>query len=256
MWWLIILIPLILITLLLFLKVRLCIAYENDISVKLKILLFNIPLFPAKKKKPKPRDFTVKKLRKKQAALEKKSAKKLAKKQAKEQKKAEEAENAPKKDKATQIKEILDLIKLVLENVMSPFGRYLKIEILKMRIVIGTPDPAKTAFLYGTVSQSVSYIIEMLSNITNIDVKKKNSITITPDFFEGRSEAEINLTLGLRVWHALSLAVKFFMAYIKHSRTKAAETVQLDTEAAKNTADTDNTNETNDTNNIKINSEE
>ena len=247
MWWLAAVIPLVLIILLLFLKVRVCLAYENDLSVGIRVLLFNIPLSPAKKKKPKPRDYSVKKMRKRQAALEKKAAKKQAKKQAKEQKKAEEAENAPKKDKAAQIKEILELIKLVLENVMSPFGRYLKIEILKMHIVIGTPDPAKTALVYGGVSQSVAYIIELLSNITNVDVKKKNSIRVAPDFFEGRSEASINLTIGLRVWHALSLAIKFFMAYIKHSRTKAAETAKLDIEAANNT---------NDSNKININSEE
>ena len=249
MWWLILLIPLILIFLLLFLKVRLCIAYENDISIGIKVLLFNIPLLPAKKKNPKPRDYTVKKMRKRQAALDKKAAKKKAKQLEKEQKKAAEAENAPKKDKATQIKEILELIKLVLENVMSPFGRYLKVEILKMHIVIGTPDPAKTAVVYGAVSQSVSYIIELLSNVTNVDVKKKNSITVTPDFFEGRSNAKINLTLGLRVWHALSLAIKFFMAYLKHTRTKAAETAKADLAAAQE-------NTQNDSNNTKINSEE
>ena len=106
---------------------------------------------------------------------------------------------------------------------MSPFGRYLKVEILDMHIKIGNDDPSKTAFLYGTVCQSVAYIVELLSNITNVDVKRKNSITVEPDFFQGKTAANINITLGLRVWHALSLAIKFFMGYITARNAKQAE---------------------------------
>ncbi len=219
MWWLILLIPIAILVLLLFLKVKLCIVYEDDFSVKVKLLLFNIPIYPRPQKKPKPKDYSIKALQKKQ--------KKLNKKALKQQKKSEmqpQAKEAPQKDKATKIKEILEIIKLVLDNVMSPFGRYLKVEIINIHITVGNDDPAKTAVIYGGICQLVAYIVELFSNLTNVDVKKSNSITVKPDFLEGKTDAKINITLGLRVWHSLSLAFKFFMAYIKKKNQKTTAT--------------------------------
>lgn len=210
MWWLVLLIPIALIVLLLFLKIRLCLVYDDDFSVKIKVLLFNINLFPRSRKKPNPKKYSIKALQKKQNKLNPKNAKKNK----------PIPQKTTKKDKSTKLKEILELIKIILENVMSPFGRYLKVEIIKMHITVGTDDAAKTAVAYGGICQLTSYIVELLSNLTNVDVKKKNSIIVQPDFLEGKTNAKINITLGLRVWHSLSLAFKFFMAYIKRKNQK------------------------------------
>lgn len=213
MFWLIALIPLALIIFVLFLKVRLCLIFENDLVVRIKILLFNIDLFPKKQKKLKPSDYSLKKLERKQ--------KKLAKKQKKKQPQEKiEPQPTAKPAKAEKIKDVLDIVKIVLENVMSPFGKYLKVEIIKLYVRIGTDDAARTALVYGLVSQTASYIIGLLSHLTNVDIKKKNSINISPDFLSETSEAAINITLGLRGWHALVLATKFFMGYIKHKYNK------------------------------------
>jgi hypothetical protein len=206
MWWLLLLIPFALIMLVLFVKVRLCLIYEDDLDVKVKVLFFNIPLYPQKQKKIKPSDYSLNKLQKKQAKLDKKS---------KKQPKKQTASQPKGKDTATKIKDSIGLIRIILDNVMSPFGRYLKIEIIKIYVKIASEDAAKTAFIYGLASQGIAYIIELLSNVTNVDVKKKNSIRIIPDFLDTTSEARINITLGLRGWHAFVLAVKFFMGYIK-----------------------------------------
>ncbi len=199
MWWLLLLLPLAIIVFILFLKVRLCLVYEESLSVHLKIMLFKYPLFPQKQEKVKAKDYSLKKLEKKQSKLKKKS-----------KNKEESIKTNQEKDKATQIKDILEIVKIVLENVMSPFGRYLKVEVVKLYVKIATDDAAKTAVIYGVASQTVAYIIEILSNITNVDVKRKNSIQVIPDFLSEKSEAKINITLGLRGWHALSLATKFF----------------------------------------------
>lgn len=215
MWWLILLIPIILLVLLMFLKLRLCLTYENDFSVKIKVLFFNISLLPRSVKKPNPKKYSLKALQKKQNKLNKKKTKK----QSAESSEAT-AQESPSNNKSSKIKEILEIIKIILENVMSPFGRYLKVEIIKMHITVGTDDPAKTALIYGGICQLTSYIVELLSNLTNVDVKKQNSIIVNPDFLEGKTDAKINITLGLRVWHGLSLALKFFMGYIKRKNQK------------------------------------
>ena len=215
MWWLVLLIPIALIVLLLFLKIRLCLVYDDDFSVKIKVLFFNINLFPRSVKKPNPKKYSIKALQKKQNKLNKKKTKKQS-----ENNVQGSAQEETSNNKSSKIKEILELIKIILENVMSPFGRYLKVEIIKMHITVGTDDPAKTAVIYGGICQLTSYIIELLSNLTNVDVKKQNSIIVNPDFLEGKTDGKINITLGLRVWHGLSLALKFFMGYINKKNKK------------------------------------
>ncbi|MBE6718541.1 MAG: DUF2953 domain-containing protein [Ruminococcaceae bacterium] len=217
MWWLIPLILLLLIILLLHLRIRLCIIYNEDLDVHLKLLFFNIPIFPKKQKKPKAKDYSIKKLRKKQKKIEKKNAKKELKKQKKQ------TEQPANKDRKKQITEILELIKIVLEYVMPPFGKYFRLEILKLNIKIGSSDPSKTAVTYGLVSQSVAYIIELLSNITNVDVKKHNGINVYADFMSEKSNAEINIILNLKVWHSLFLAFKFFMGFLKRRSQKTTQ---------------------------------
>ncbi len=209
MWWIIPLVILFLICLIPFLRVRLCLAYDEELTVKIKVLFIPFTLFPQKQKKIRAKDFSIKRMQKKQ-------------KKQKTKKKAEK----PKKDsqgKGKKITEILELIKIILNNVLSPFGRYLKLEIAKIHVKIGTDDPAKTAVYYGLASQSVAYIVEFLSNITNVSVKNKKSISVVPDFTSDRSDAKIDITFGLRVWHAVSLATKFYLGYNKLTENKNAK---------------------------------
>lgn len=201
MYWLLLLIPFALIMSILFLKVRLCIIFDKELSAHLKILFFKHNLFPEKKEPLNPKDYSLKKLEKKQKRIKKK--------------KTANSEQTQDK-KITQISDVLDIVKIILENVMSPFGKYLKVEIAKIYVKVATNDAAKTATVYGLISQSVAYIIEILSNLTNVNVKKKNSIEVVPDFLSEKSEAKINITLCLRGWHAFSLVIKFFMGYTKH----------------------------------------
>ncbi len=210
MWWIILLVILFLICLIPFLRVRLCLAYDEDLTVKLKILFIPYTLFPQKQKRIRAKDFSIKKLQKKQKKQKTKKSTKKAKEET--------------KDKNKNINEILELIKIILDNVLSPFGRYLKLEIAKIHVKIGTDDAAKTAVYYGLASQSVAYIVEFLSNLTNVSVKSKKSISVVPDFASDKSDAIINITFGLRIWHAVSLATKFYLGYNNLKENKQQKT--------------------------------
>ena len=214
MWWIILLVILFLICLISLLRVRLCLAYDKELTVKLKVLCIPITLFPQKQKRIRAKDYSIKELQKKQ----RKQNKQKPKKKKKAEKPKEEAKGTGEK-----ITEILDLVKIVLNNVLSPFGRYLRLEIAKIHVRIGTGDPAKTAVYYGLASQSVAYIVEFLSNVTNVSVKNKKSISVVPDFTSESSDAVINITFGLRVWHAVSLAIKFYLGYNELTENKNAK---------------------------------
>ncbi len=206
MWWIIPVVILFLVCLIPFLRVRLSLVYDKDLAVKIKVLFIPFTLYPSKKKKLKPKDYSIKNLRKKQKKLK--------------TKKTPDKPKQDKSDKNKKINDILELIKIILDNVLSPFARHLKLEIAQIYIKIATDDAAKTAIYYGLASQSVSYIVEFLSNVTNVAVKSKKSIKVLSDFTSDKSEAKINLTFGLRVWHLATLATKFFLGYNKSKTNK------------------------------------
>ena len=205
MWWIFLLIPIAFILLILFLKVRLCVIYEDELSVYLKVLCFKFSLYPQKTKKIKPKNFSIKNFKKRKKKLQKKD----------NNQQANDQQEKDEKDKSTKIKEIVEIIKIILDRVILPFSNYLKVEIVKIYIKIASSDASKTAMIYGLVSQSTAYIIELLSNITNVDVKSKKSINVVCDFLSDESDAKINITFSLRCWHAISLALKFFTGYLK-----------------------------------------
>ena len=81
MWYLIPLILALVIVFLLFLKIRVCLSYEDEFVVKVKVLFLNFSIIPKKEKKIKPKNYSLKKLQKRQDKLKKKNQKKEQKKQ-------------------------------------------------------------------------------------------------------------------------------------------------------------------------------
>ena len=65
MWWIIPLVILFLICLIPFLRVRLCLDYDEELTVKIKVLFIPFTLFPQKQKKIRAKDFSIKRMRKK-----------------------------------------------------------------------------------------------------------------------------------------------------------------------------------------------
>ncbi|MCL2518792.1 MAG: DUF2953 domain-containing protein, partial [Oscillospiraceae bacterium] len=85
---------------------------------------------------------------------------------------------------------------------------------------VATDDAAKTALLYGAVSQSVVYLLEIIQK--NVKKVKKGRILVVSDFTGTDFDARINITFKLRVWQILSLALKTAFTYIK-SKSKNSE---------------------------------
>ncbi len=198
---------------LLFLKGSLHIDYSDTLCVYVRVLFLKIQLYPKKEKRVKVKNFSLKNLNKKREKLKVKKTKKKAKKK----------ETEEEKSKTGKIKGILEIIKIILEGVVPKFGKHLRIKVFKMNIKVATGEPDKTAIMYGIISQSAAYIIEILSNITNVRVRSKKSINIYPDFLSDKSDAEIHLSFNLRVWHIFSLVVNFFLTYLKKNSNKNTE---------------------------------
>ena len=182
-----------LITAILLTKLRLIICYEDDLRVYAKILFLRFKIVPSKEKKPKV-----------------KKAKKKKEKTALPAKKKEE--------KSIAIK--LWEMRSVLIKIISKFLGKLHFKFLKLRINISCDNAAKTALLYAGANQGVAYIIEVLRNISNVDVSSHSDIFVGADFISQKSEFEGKIELYIRVLPLLSVGLHAITEYAKFKSTK------------------------------------
>lgn len=185
---------------LLSLKVKINLILDGDFVAYAKILFVRIKLFPRPEKKQK---------RKKEKP--KKQKKKTAQKSA---------------DKPTEKPSLVDYIYIIRDVSSAFFGRFAKhlhIKVAKIYIRVATDDAAKTAILYGAVSQALACLLEVLDSVTNLDKIENAEIDVEPDFLSEKTEAKINVTYSLRVIGILDIAIKTLMSFVKakSSRTKA-----------------------------------
>ena len=193
----IVLASLLLLFLLLLLPIRFHISYRTDDElprVRLQILFFHHTLFPQKEKKLRLRSFRRKKRCKRNKKTEGQSTK-----------------TATKKKKPTQKRSILSTLRLIqrlLKGIYSRFIGRLHIRIDRLRVAVATDDAAKTAILYGGVSQTVAYILAFCEEQSNLHPIKEKDVSVSADFLSDKTTADIHICLWLRLATALHLLLR------------------------------------------------
>ena len=202
--------------LILMLRINVILINDGELSIFLKLLFVKIRLFP-NKKTPKLSDFKIKKFRKWRL----KEEKKLRAKQKKKDKKAEEKNEKENKEEEHQGLKVrvdsgIDLVRYVIAKAVAKFGKHLRIEIRRIAITVSGDDPATVAVTYGCVCQAVSYIMELADNSLNTKYPKgkQGSVSVGVDYISGKSNAYIDITLGIRVWQVLSVLLTALKGYV------------------------------------------
>lgn len=203
------------------LRATLTIEYRDALNVSVKVLFLNFKITPRKEKKVDPKDFTprkfrrmMKKKRRKELRASKKKQKKLEKK-ALAKKEKQEAKKSGKKISKPSFFENITTVKELVELVCARFTRHLRIKLTRMNVIVASDDAAKTAVLYGVVSQSVAYILEILDRVTNLSYDKEAEVNIDVDFLETKPRADICIAFSLRVWHLLDVAFRALGRFVK-----------------------------------------
>ncbi len=182
-----------LITLLLFARVKVYIIYDDVLKLyaRLWFIKINISILKllgnAKKKKVKKKEKAQKKL---EALGDRADIKK----------------QNPILLKLTEIKVILDALFVFLKKIHFRF--------LKLRINVACEDAATTALVYAGATQGVSYIIELLRNISKVDVVENSDVLVKADFISQKPEFEAQIVLHF----LLKDYIRF--NYLKESREK------------------------------------
>ena len=207
---------------LLALKATLTLEYANGLVLRLRVLCLDLTLFPSKKKKKvDPRDFTPKKYRrmleKKRKKEQKKRERAQLKKQQKELKKQQKkkAEESAKTKKRSLL-ETVSLVKALIEELPPRLLRRLKIKIHRAVVTVTSPDAAKTALLYGAVSQALAYTVAFLDQHSRLEYEKDAEVTVNADFLAEKTSADVKISVSLRVWHVFDLALAALKTYLRN----------------------------------------
>ncbi len=165
--------------------------------------LIKIKLIP-KKKKIKISDYSEKKMKKREEKQKKKlakSEKKSAAKGHKFNKPAEKSDNvltASLKDPDRRFDMISQLYD-ILTVVISEFAAILKIKLFKLHVVVGSPEPSKTAILYGGACAAAGNLVNLIGQYTDIEKSNKNSVYVVPDFIAEKTTASADVSVTLSI---------------------------------------------------------
>ena len=74
--------------------------------------------------------------------------------------------------------------------------------------------------MFGIVSQSVAYLMELIAQKTRFRRVRKELIQVIPDYLAQRTTAEIDLRFGLRLGDLVTTGILFVVRYLreKHPR--------------------------------------
>lgn len=203
----------------LFFKVKITIAYADDLALTVTLLGIPLRILPARRKKVRVRHCSLRRMRKKdakrRAAQKKKAAANRIKAEQKKKRKAEHKaaqKGKPKPPLDETIHMVLELVKVV----FSRFGRHLRIDLTRLRLIVATGDAARTAILWGAVCPAVGALLEILDRITNLRTVKHCEVDVVPDFTADAFSADICIAFSLRVWHVLDIAFRALFSFIQN----------------------------------------
>lgn len=213
--------------LLVFGRARLSLSYETEFAATLSILGVKITLFgPKKEKKAVPgKDLTdcknpekeirraLKLQQRKAAKAKKKQAKAAAKKAKRQQKKAAKKQKHP--SPSLSAGEMLSLVVHLVKKAYAVTKGKFRLRIRRLTIVVGSPDAATTAILYGSLSGLLSGLLDFLdANYipTKID---RDGVLISPDFTAEKTRASISLDLSTTLFRALGILARGGVAYLR-----------------------------------------
>lgn len=207
-------------------RAEVVISYADEVGITVRILGIPIRLMPKKEKKIRLRDYSVKRRakyeKKQRLAAEKKAQKKSEKKKRKEEQKAkkkadeEEARKAGKKIRKRTVGENVSMITDLVKTAVGRFGKHLRIRVARLHLSVGTDDAAKTAILYGILSQAVCYLAALLDSTSTLRYPAKADVDIHADYLSEKITCDIEIGFSLKVWQVFDTAFRSGFTLVRH----------------------------------------
>ncbi len=204
--------------LVLLIRVKIVVEYEgSDVKLVLKLLGIPFTLMPKNKKKKKIKlsDYS-------RRAIEKRRKKEAKRAERESRKPQKEKKPKPPKEKAPLSETISFISDLVLYLIKKFFG-YLRIDMTRIVIRVGSDDAAKTAISFGIINGGVFALLSVLDKVTNVKKNRRTEISVSPDFTSDKITSDIKLAFSVRVYEVISLALGALFRYLKQMFKKQSK---------------------------------
>ena len=136
----------------------------------------------------------------------------------KKQKPPKEKPEKPKEKTKLPLSTLLKLAEHVLQALGS-FRRKLQVDLLRLRVRVGTPDPYNTAMYYGWLQSAVCGLQPMAARALNV---RRQEVQLAPDFTSDAVSADGRLILTIRIGQivgiVLVLARRALVTYLRRPK--------------------------------------
>lgn len=201
------------------------VTYEGELTVRLSILGFSKTIYPRKNAEVRLRDVAnsnpeklLKAEKKRRKRAEKEAERKRKQQAKKEQAQAKKTNAEPKPN----LKENLDMIFAILRRAYALTKGKVRVEFRKMHLRVATGDAASTAVLYGTILQTVAYLLQWTQDHFNEIRRREGDMTVEPDYLSERPSFELDLRLRVAGFRAVGIALGLLHTYrLEKHRAKA-----------------------------------
>jgi hypothetical protein len=201
------------------------IVCNSDLQVKASVLGIPFRLYPKKDEEGKEKK-SLKQCKNPQRVLRRELAaqKKIAEKRLRALQKAKEKAHKKKKLKAKKgqpnpnLRENLEMIRALLQNLYGYTHGKIKINVKRMHISVGSDDAAKTAIRYGVILQLATYILEFIETKFNHIERREGDMEIKADYLSDSITADIDIRCGMKLRNALKAILGMHTSYKKERR--------------------------------------
>ncbi len=208
----------------------------GDMALSVRVLFIKLKILPKKEKTYNIKNYSLKKIRKRDAKAAKKAAKQAVKKKKKAAEKAEKkakkkeelakltkaerkARKAKKKASRPALTDLIPLVCRVLKLFVSRFFGKLHIKVARLHVRVGAADAMQTAVMYGVANQAVQYLIVFLEKITHVDGLKNADFRVEPDFLSDKIAFDFKMTVRVSLGNVLGAVFKagwhFLIGYLR-----------------------------------------
>ena len=217
-----------LIAFLLSLRGTLNIKYNGELFISLRVLFVKIRLYPKKDKKRRRQSMSaneakrIRKTARKRALKEKE--RELERKREKAIAKAKKKEEQKKKSVSEKISDGVETVKLISDiatGAVKRFTKRIRVRITRLKIKVASSEASKTAIAYGAIVETVNTLLPVMTESKSFKMPPREDLDVVADFTSQTPEFDIDISLSLRVWHILDIALAAIIKALPRLRKRS-----------------------------------
>ena len=203
--------------LLIFGRAKIRIVSRDTVRVIVSVLGIRFTVFSNAKKKQKIKNLSrcrhPDRVLKKELRRRRKAAKAAQKKREKAMRKKQQKKGKAAALPSPNLKENLEMVLVLLKKIRALTRGKIALHLRALKISLGTGDAAKTAILYGVVSQSTAYALEWAQHNFSEVRYHGEDIQIIPAYTEEKSHAEVDICCSLYLSQVIGIGIRMLTAY-------------------------------------------